>query len=39
MIKPQTTEEEAIRSLMEELEQLSKEEWEMLDKMNQINNY
>ena len=39
MIKPQNTEDEVVRSLIEELEHLSKEEWEMLDKMNQINDY
>ena len=39
MIKPQNTENEVARSLIEELEHLSKEEWEMLDKMNQINDY
>ena len=34
MIKPLGTDEEINRSLMEELENLSDEEWEMLDTMN-----
>ena len=34
-IKPLFTDEEMCRSLMEELENLSDEEWTMLDEMNQ----